>query len=312
MELHTTLISTSVVLLATAGLSWAQEKEIPSWAPKPEARTPYRPPHKPHTKLSEVRAKHNGKKEWRERVVDDDHITADYVYHQPGFRIGRRFHSDTREWWVILDGEVRFKIEGQDDVLAKKGGMVQVPAQTIFNYEVLGNKPALLFDVNIARAHYLYPQDVKPPDTPGVEWLPVTLRRSPFPYGHDNKPMINLYEIAKKVINEGKGTGMTRFIHDDRAVSNAIYGFENSLPPLNPKNRGHYHPECAEFWLVMAGQIRYPVEGQGVIIAGEGDVVYVPPFTFHAPRFHGDQFACRLAINGYPNIAHLFDSALPH
>ena len=37
----------------------------------------------------------------------------------------------------------------------------------------------------------------------------------------------------------------------------------------------------------MAGQIRYPIEGQGVVIADEGDVVYVPMYTFHAPRFHG-------------------------
>ena len=43
----------------------------------------------------------------------------------------------------------------------------------------------------------------------------------------------------------------------------------------------------------------------------EGDVVYVPIYTFHAPRFHGPGPSCRLAINGYPNIAHLRD-ADPH
>ena len=57
----------------------------------------------------------------------------------------------------------------------------------------------------------------------------------------------------------------------------------------------------------MAGQIRYPIEGQGVIIASEGDVVYVPKFTFHAPRWYGQGPSCRLAMNGYPNIAHLFE-----
>jgi mannose-6-phosphate isomerase-like protein (cupin superfamily) len=95
-------------------------------------------------------------------------------------------------------------------------------------------------------------------------------------------------------------------------VSNIIYGYEKNLPPLNPKDRGHYHPECAEFWLVMAGQIRYPIENVGVIIAEEGDVVYVPPFTFHAPRFYGPGPSCRLAINGYTNIAHLRDAVIPH
>jgi oxalate decarboxylase/phosphoglucose isomerase-like protein (cupin superfamily) len=93
-------------------------------------------------------------------------------------------------------------------------------------------------------------------------------------------------------------------------VSNIIYGYEKNLPKLNEKDRGHYHPECAEFWLIMQGQIRYPIEKVGVVIASEGDVVYVPPFTFHAPRFHGDGPSTRLAMNGFPNIAHLRDA--PH
>ena len=76
-------------------------------------------------------------------------------------------------------------------------------------------------------------------------------------------------------------------MNDDRGLANVIYGYEKNLPPLNPKDRGHYHPESSEFWLIMAGQIRYPIEGQGVVIADEGDVVYVPMYTFHAPRFHG-------------------------
>jgi len=36
-------------------------------------------------------------------------------------------------------------------------------------------------------------------------------------------------------------------------------------------------------------------------------VVYVPKFTFHAPRWYGPGASCRLAMNGYPYIAHLFD-----
>ncbi|MGH9831840.1 MAG: cupin domain-containing protein, partial [Blastocatellia bacterium] len=163
------------------------------------------------------------------------------------------------------------------------------------------------FEVNIAKAKTLYPQEVKPPETPGIVWIPVVLNRKPGPYNNGNQPHINLYELAKAPNYRGG-----RFIHDDRAVSNIIYGYEKNLSPLNPKDRGHYHPECAEFWLVMAGQIRYPIENVGVIIAEEGDVVYVPPFTFHAPRFHGEGPSCRLAINGYTNISHLRDAVVPH
>ena len=139
-----------------------------------------------------------------------------------------------------------------------------------------------------------------------MDFISVTLRRKPAPYDNGNKPHINLYELAKSKEKYSGG----RFVHDDRAVSNIIYGYEKNGPPYNPKNRGHYHPESSEYWLIMAGQIQYPVEGQPMIIASEGDVVYVPPFTFHAPRFYGEGPSCRLAINGYTNIAHL--SEAPH
>jgi len=303
----TAALAAIVLALATWAMAQQQprQREEASWAPKPVAATKYTPPHKPHTKIAEVKAKHKGKTDWREMVVNDDHLMAEYVAMAPGAKISRRFHPDTRAWWVVMDGQIKFDIEGQDSFVATKGSMVQVPMQTIFAMESVGDAPSLRFEVNIAKAKTLYPKDVTPPDTPGVNWIPVILGRKPQPYGYQNKPHINLYELAKDTNYKGG-----RFVHDDRAVSNIIYGSEKNLGKLNEKDRGHYHPECAEFWLIMMGQIRYPIEGQGVIIAGEGDVVYAPPFTFHAPRFHGDGMSCRLAMNGYPNIAHLRDA--PH
>jgi mannose-6-phosphate isomerase-like protein (cupin superfamily) len=90
--------------------------------------------------------------------------------------------------------------------------------------------------------------------------------------------------------------------------SGSVYGYNSKLPPLDVKVRGHYHPEGAEYWLVMSGRIRYPIEKVGVIIAEAGDVVYVPAYTWHAPRWWGDGPSCRLAMNGFPYISHLFDS----
>jgi mannose-6-phosphate isomerase-like protein (cupin superfamily) len=294
-----TRILVPVFAVVTAGLAWQQPKEAPSWAPK-LAPAKYPAGHKAHTKLADLRAKHKGKAEWREVVVDDDHLRGEYIQMAPGSKVSRRFHPDTREWWVIMDGQIRFDIEGQESFVARKGSMVQVPMQTIYSMETIGDQPSLRWEVNIAKAKTMYPQDVTPPRTPGVEWIPVTLGRKPQPYGYDNKPHINLYELQKDVGYKG-----SRFVHDDRAVSNIIFGYSKNLGPVNEKDRGHYHPECAEFWLVMQGQIRYAIENVGVIVAEEGDIVYVPPFTFHAPRFWGDGPSTRLAFNGYPNIAHL-------
>jgi mannose-6-phosphate isomerase-like protein (cupin superfamily) len=299
-----------ICIVSSLILAMAVLAEEPSWAPKPIQTPKYVPPHKPHTKLVDLKKKRAGQADWMELLVDDDHLRAEYIVSAPGAKTPKRFHPDTREFWVVMDGQVRFDIEGQESFVATKGSMVQVPMQTIYSMETLGDKPSLRLEVNIAKAKTLYPKDVQPPRLPGFEFLPVKLNRKPGPYDRGNQPHINLYELAKRP-QQGKGNFNYRFVNDDRALANVIYGYEKNLPPLNPKDRGHYHPECAEFWLILAGQIRYPVEGQGAIVAEEGDIVYVPMFTFHAPRFHGPGPSCRLAMNGYPSIAHLRD-AEPH
>ncbi len=281
--------------------------EAVSYAPKPTMLSAYTPPHKPHTKLAEVKAKHKGESEWSEWVVKDDYIWGQYIQSGPGSKVSPRFHPDTRAWWVVLEGQIRFTIEGQESFVARRRSMVQAPAQTIFSMETIGDQPAIRFEVGIPNAQTLYPDPPKL-QTPGIEFVPVKLGRHPFPYGHENKPHINLDDLSAATPNYSGG----RFVWDDRAVANIIYGYNSKLPPLNPRDRGHFHPECAEFWVIMEGQIRYPIEGQGVIIASEGDVVYVPKLTYHAPRFWGDGPSCRLAMNGYPDIAHLRDAVTPH
>jgi mannose-6-phosphate isomerase-like protein (cupin superfamily) len=300
----------AVVLTAFfVSFSFAQSRsrftEQTSWAPKPVEIPKYMPPHKPVTRLADLKKQHAGDAEWRQAIVDDDYLHGEYIQTAPGTKVSPRFHPDTREFWAIVEGQLRFTIEGQEPIVATKGSLVQVPVQTIYSIETLGSQPALRYEVNIAHAKTFYPVEVKPPEMPGFKWIQAKLNRKPGPYDRGNKPHVNLFELAKDPKFRGQA-----FVTDDRSFANIIYGYEREMPPIDPKNRGHYHPECAESWLIMLGQIRYPIEGQGVIIADEGDIVYVPKFTFHAPRYHGNP-SCRLAMNGYPNIAHVRDAGVP-
>jgi mannose-6-phosphate isomerase-like protein (cupin superfamily) len=275
------------------------------WAPKGKTAQ-YTVPHKPHIKLADLRAKHAGKQEWRELIVDDEHLRSEYILAKPGTKTPRSLHPDTRAWWVVMEGEVRFDIETVAPFVAKKGSMVQAPMATFFSYEVIGDKPALIFETNIAGAQTLYESQTAAPKLPGVDWVRVKFDRKPGVFGRNNKAHVTFAEVAQQ-LEEGKVKGTQRIVEDDRGAANFIYGYEKQLPPIDPKALGHYHPECAEYWLIMAGQIRYPIEKVGVIIANEGDVVYVPRFTFHLPRWHGPGPSCRLAMNGYPYISHLFE-----
>ena len=70
-----------------------------------------------------MRAKHKDQAEWSEWVIKDDYLWTQYIQSAPGSKVSPRFHPDNREWWVILEGEIRFQIEGPHAAIA--GGKVR-------------------------------------------------------------------------------------------------------------------------------------------------------------------------------------------
>jgi quercetin dioxygenase-like cupin family protein len=266
------------------------------WAPKPTSTPAYTPPQKPWAKLADVKARHARDANWRELIVDDGRLTGEYVAAAAGNKTDRRFHPDTREWFAVVEGELKVEIEGQPAITATRGSLVNIPRQTIYTIETIGEKPSLRFVVNVAKAKTLYPQDATPPAAPaGMAWVPVRINRLSGQYDQFNQAHVNIHEAAAQ---NDKYTG-GRFVRDDKSEMLIIYGLEKNLPPLDPADKGHFHPESAEFWLVFTGRIRYAFEGQEPFVAGAGDVVYVPANTWHATRFFGPEPACRLSITEY-------------
>ena len=284
----------------------APPKPVPTsaWAPKPLKTPGYTGIHKPWIKLADLKARHKGTSTWRELLVNDGRLTAEYFSAAPGTKVSRRFHPDTREWFAVVEGEVRVEIEGQEPFIAKRGSLINIPRQTIYSLETVGDAPSVRFAVNVAGAKTLYPDDVERPAPPqGTAWTQVRINRTPARYDEFNQPHLNIHEAAAK--NEKYSGG--RFVRDDKSEMLVLYGHEKNLPPLDPGDKGHFHAESAEFWLVFSGKIRYAFEGQQPFVASEGDVVYVPSNTWHATRYIGDN-ACRLSITEYVGNALL----LPH
>lgn len=285
-----------VVLLAHVPA--AAQDRVPTmvWAPKPVELAGYTPPQRPWVKLSDLEAAHRGQPNWRELLVDDGRLTAEYVSAAPGVEVERRFHPDTREWFAVVKGEVRVEIEGQPPFTAARGSLVNVPRQTIYSLETIGTTPSLRFIVNVAKVKTVYPQDVEPPPPPpGMQWVRATINRTPGRYDEFNRPHLNIHEEGAKNPKYAGG----RFVRDDKSEMLVLYGHEKNLPPLDPADKGHFHAESAEFWLVFAGKIRYALEGQEPFVASEGDVVYVPAGTWHATRYTGPDPSCRLSITEY-------------
>src|SRR5262249_50007881 len=149
--------------------------------------TTWTAPNKPIWKVADLVAAHKGQQSWKETVVDDYLLHADYISMGPGTKTLRQFHPDNRAWWIIQDGQVRFNIEGQEPFVATKGYMVQVPYRNIFSMETVGDKPALFLAVNIADAKTMYPVDETPPPTPGLNFVKVRISGK-GKYEGGNKP----------------------------------------------------------------------------------------------------------------------------
>ena len=88
--------------------------------------------HKPHTKLTDVLARHKGQSDWAETIVDDESLHAQWISMGPGQKTPRRMNGDTREWWIVQSGTLRFTVDGREPVVATNGFMVQVPYLTLY------------------------------------------------------------------------------------------------------------------------------------------------------------------------------------
>src|SRR4029077_1733816 len=125
-------------------------------------------------------------------IVDDGRLSGEYVGSAPGTKVGKRLHPDTREWFAVVEGEVRVDIEGQAPFTATRGSVVNIPRQTIYALETIGDKPSLRWIVNVARARTLFLREgaAAPPAVApaGSAWVAATLNRTPGQYDQFNQP----------------------------------------------------------------------------------------------------------------------------
>jgi len=287
----------ALALLPAFTVRGQQRGETLVWAPKPIKANPWVAPNKPHWKLSELLASHKSQASWKETIVSDDLLHADYIQMASGTKTPRKFHPDNRAWWVVQDGQVRFTIEGQPQPIdASKGFLVQVPYRNVYSLEVIGDKPALFLEVTAANAQTMYPIDETPVPVPGMEFVKVRVSGKGN-YDEINKPFVDFNAIVS-----GTQRNPGRFVVDDRLFANIIRGLRPEAD--NPKDKGHFHEVSAEFWFVLEGTIEYKIEGLETFNATQGDVVYVPKQTWHRAHHGGTGSSTRLAMNGYPDMLH--------
>jgi mannose-6-phosphate isomerase-like protein (cupin superfamily) len=302
------LLSLAASLCVTAGFAQPPQGPAPppativAWAPKPSPANAWRAPHRPHWRFADIVRDHAGQTRWREPIVADRDFNATYVSMAPGDATTPQMWADSRTFWVVLSGQIRFTIEGQEPFVATKGFLAQAPFRTPYRMEALGDEPAVRFEVVQADATPLFPISETPTPAPGREYVRVSYTGR-GDYDAVNKPYLDFQRDV--VAANGRGGP---FVRDDHTFANIIRG--RGAPPPPSTNLGHFHIDYNEFWLVLEGKVYYLIEGQELFTAEVGDVVYAPQGRWHRASFGGEGASTRLAINPRPQGLHAYQP--PH
>jgi mannose-6-phosphate isomerase-like protein (cupin superfamily) len=309
----------AVILLAAPMLAQQRPAKRVFYFPRPVNRAPYPAPMKPVVRLADLKAKYYGQTNWSEVVVADRNTRAQVISAAPGSKLRRHLHADSPHWWVVQEGRIRFEIEGPDGKLetyeARKGSYVFAPERHLHSLEVIGTEPAIRMDVTLADATPIYDSLPEGVGRGEIEFLPVTLDTGPHPlevpatWGRAERRHVNIEDL--EAAHRDRSSWTEPAMRQNRVRGNFIYGHARNNPKPAPGYRGHMHADFAEFWIVLRGRLRWMLEGvPEPVIAGEGDIVYAPPNTFHHIEFYGDGPACRLTSSTYPSANHLYDA--PH
>lgn len=89
-------------------------------------------------------------------VVLAEHVVGVFIYQNSG-QINDRHCHNYDEWWLVLEGEIDWVIEGREEpVHAKAGDFVFVPNRTFHHIFPAGGKPSIRLGVALPGHGHLH------------------------------------------------------------------------------------------------------------------------------------------------------------
>ena len=93
---------------------------------------------------------------WFRPVVLADHVMGALICQTSSVTTDNHVH-DYDEWWLVLEGEIHWVIEGRDEpVRAKAGDFIFVPALTFHHIFPQGDQPSIRLAVSLPGKSHLH------------------------------------------------------------------------------------------------------------------------------------------------------------
>lgn len=279
-----------------------------AWAPKPIKPAGWTGVNKPVHRIADILAAHKGQARWTQEIVHDQHYSGKWISMAPGDKQAPQFFADDRVMMVVYSGQLRVSIEGQEPFVAGAGFLVQIPYRNTYSLEVVGDQPAVRFEVNGVDRLPFHPTtrtaNDKPADPKGFVMTRLSWAGNGSPYSNpvpNNPSNTRPYLDFNKEIVQGGGRGGA-FVSENGNFMNVINQPGAPTPP--DSNLGHWHTDYNEFWYIAQGTVDYKMEGIPVFSATVGDVVYAPQGLYHRASGGGTGMSTRIAINPRPEGLH--------
>jgi quercetin dioxygenase-like cupin family protein len=95
-----------------------------------------------HARLEDIK-RARGAAPWVEKLVVNDQVVGTLICQPPGHPTDRHYHL-VDEWWIVLEGEIEWEIEGTAaPVRARAGDFVFAPARHYHHIRPAGSGPTI-------------------------------------------------------------------------------------------------------------------------------------------------------------------------
>ena len=76
-----------------------------------------------HARVEDIKGR-KGAAPWVEKVVVNEQMSGTLICQPPGHQTDRHYHL-VDEWWVVLEGEIDWEIEGRAEIVRARAGDIR-------------------------------------------------------------------------------------------------------------------------------------------------------------------------------------------
>ena len=96
-----------------------------------------------HTKLASLIERNGTSSNWVEVAVSDNRNYATYTHDLPGTESEPVAHDDEDRWWVVLQGEIEWSIDGEDSITVGNGDVVFLERGKSYSIKTVSDHPSI-------------------------------------------------------------------------------------------------------------------------------------------------------------------------